>query len=80
MCFCAGGLRSEPQAHLPALPGREIDDRKRSGRKRALGIRAPMLLPMAANMRWSLDFVSDQMTSDRRFRILCVVDDCTRER
>ena len=38
-----------------------------------------MVLPMAANMRWSLDFVSDQMTSGRRFRILCVVDDCTRE-
>jgi putative transposase len=53
--------------------------RKRSGRKRALGTRAPMVLPMAADMRWSLDFVSDQMTSGRRFRILCVVDDCTRE-
>ncbi len=38
-----------------------------------------MVLPMAANMRWSLDFVSDQMTSGRRFRILWVVDDCTRE-
>src|ERR1700724_1723872 len=53
--------------------------RKRGGRKRALGTRAPMVLPMAADMRWSLDFVSDQMTSGRRFRILCVVDDCTRE-
>ena len=27
----------------------------------------------------SLDFVSDQMTDGRRFRILAVVDDCTRE-
>jgi putative transposase len=53
--------------------------RKRGGRKRALGKRAPTFLPMAANMRWSLDFVSDQMTSGRRFRILCVVDDCTCE-
>jgi putative transposase len=33
--------------------------RKRGGRKRALGTRAPMVLPMAVNMRWSLDFVSD---------------------
>ena len=32
-----------------------------------------------ANQRWSLDFVSDQMTDGRRFRILAVVDDCTRE-
>jgi putative transposase len=53
--------------------------RKRGGRKRALGTRAPMVLPMAVNMRWSLDFVSDQMTCGRRFRILLVVDDCTHE-
>ena len=31
------------------------------------------------NQRWSLDFVSDQLTDGRRFRILTVVDDCTRE-
>ena len=34
---------------------------------------------MLPNDRWSLDFVSDQMTDGRRFRILTVVDDCTRE-
>jgi transposase InsO family protein len=34
---------------------------------------------MAPNDRWSLDFVSDQLTDGRRFRILTVVDDCTRE-
>jgi putative transposase len=28
---------------------------------------------------WSLDFVSDQLTDRRRFRILTVVDDCTRD-
>jgi putative transposase len=32
---------------------------KRSGRKRALGTRAPMAIPQDANQRWSLDFVSD---------------------
>lgn len=53
--------------------------RKRGGRKRAIGTRAPMLVPMAANDRWSLDFVSDQLTDGRRFRVLTVVDDCTRE-
>ena len=31
------------------------------------------------NDRWSLDFVSDQLTDSRRFRILAIVDDCTRE-
>ncbi|MET4221984.1 transposase InsO family protein [Bradyrhizobium sp. LB14.3] len=39
-----------------------------------------MLVPMTLNDRWSLDFVSDQLTDGRRFRILTVVDDCTRER
>ncbi|CDZ71981.1 Hypothetical protein, partial CDS, partial [Neorhizobium galegae bv. orientalis] len=49
--------------------------RKRGGRKRAIGTRAPMLVPMVANDRWSLDFVSDQFTDGRRLRILTVVDD-----
>jgi putative transposase len=53
--------------------------RRRGGRKRAIGTRAPMLVPLAPNERWSLDFVSDQLTDGRRFRILAVVDDCTRE-
>ena len=52
--------------------------RRRGGRKRAIGTRAPMTVPVAPNDRWSLDFVSDQLTG-RRFRILTVVDDCTRE-
>jgi len=53
--------------------------RKRGGRKRALGTRSPMALPEAANQRWSLDFVSDALSSGRRFRVLAVVDDFTRE-
>jgi putative transposase len=53
--------------------------RRRGGRMRAIGTRAPMMAPMAPNDRWSLDFVSDQLTDVRRFRILTVVDDCTRE-
>ena len=53
--------------------------RRRGGRKRAIGTRAPMLVPLRPNERWSLDFVSDQLTDGRRFRILTVVDDCTRE-
>lgn len=54
--------------------------RCRGGRKRAIGTRRPMEIPLAANQRWSLDFVSDQMTDGRRFRILTVIDNCTRER
>ena len=53
--------------------------RRRKGRKRGLGTRRPMTMPLAPNERWSLDFVSDSLTGGRRFRILCVVDDFTRE-
>lgn len=53
--------------------------RKRGGRKRALGTRAPMTIPQGPNQRWSLDFVSDALVDGRRFRILCVLDDFSRE-
>ena len=53
--------------------------RKRGGRKRALGTRAPMAIPQGPNQRWSLDFVSDTLVDGRRFRILCVIDDFSRE-
>lgn len=53
--------------------------RKRGGRKRALGARAPMAIPQGPNQRWSLDFVSDSLSCGRRFRILNVIDDFSRE-
>jgi putative transposase len=53
--------------------------RKRGGRKRALGTRRPMLVPKRSNERWSLDFVSDAFTDGRRFRVLAIVDDFSRE-
>jgi hypothetical protein len=51
--------------------------RRRGGRKRALGTRAPMAIPQGANQRWSLDFLSDALADSRRFRILAIVDDFT---
>ena len=38
-----------------------------------------MLLPGRPNERWSLDFVHDQLAGGRRFRVLNVVDDYSRE-
>ena len=46
---------------------------------RKLGTRAPMAIPQDRNLRWSLDFVADALVSGRRFRILTLVDDFTRE-
>jgi putative transposase len=36
--------------------------RKRDGRKRAIGRRAPLEVPQFRNKRWSLDFVSDALS------------------
>ena len=38
-----------------------------------------MALPQGPNQRWSLDFLSDAFSDGRRFRILAIVDDFTRE-
>ncbi len=53
--------------------------RRRRTRRRAVGTRAPILVEAKMNARWSLDFVHDQMACGRRFRILNIVDDVTRE-
>jgi putative transposase len=53
--------------------------RKRKGRKRAIGTRAPLPRADGINQIWSLDFVSDAIADGRRFRILSVVDQCSRE-
>lgn len=54
--------------------------RRRGGRKRALGTRRPMLVLDRANVRWSLDFLSETISDGRRFRVLAIVDDYTCER
>jgi transposase InsO family protein len=64
---------------LPYVLERRLQVRRGSGRKRALGTRAPMTIPQGPNQRWSLDFLSDAMTDGRRFRIFVVVDDFTRD-
>ncbi len=41
--------------------------------------RIPMPMPSRRNIRWSLDFLSDQLANGRRFRLLNVFDDFSRE-
>jgi putative transposase len=53
--------------------------RRRRGRKRATGTRQPLVVPARPGQRWSLDFLSDTFGPARRFRILGVIDDCSRE-
>ena len=53
--------------------------RRRSDRKRALGTRAPTMIPQGPNRCRSLDFVSDAFVRRRRFRVLRVIDGFSRE-
>lgn len=39
----------------------------------------PLVVPTGINQRWSMDFVADQLSCGRRFRILNVIDDYSRE-
>lgn len=49
--------------------------RRRRGRKKANGTRAPLLTQFVTNACWSVDFVQDQLVWRRRFRIFNVVGD-----
>ena len=53
--------------------------RKRRARRKAVGTRVPILVEAKPNARWSTDFVHDQFANGRRFRILNIVDDVTKE-
>jgi putative transposase len=53
--------------------------RRRIGRKRAAPMRVPLAPAHGPNQRWSMDFVHDALVDGRKFRILSVVDDYTRE-
>jgi putative transposase len=53
--------------------------RKRKGRKRAIGMRLPLPKPDKVGQVWSLDFMSDALSCGRRFRVLGVMDQCSRE-
>jgi len=53
--------------------------RKRKARRKAIGKRALILIEARVNARWPLDFAHDQFACGRRFRVLNVVDDVTRQ-
>jgi putative transposase len=52
---------------------------RRKGRKRAIGTRQPLPKPDSINQVWSLDFIHDALSDGRRFRVLAVLDQCSRE-
>jgi putative transposase len=53
--------------------------RRRRPKRTRRGQRATMPAATAANHRWSMDFVHDQLVSGQCFRVLNIIDDFTRE-
>ena len=53
--------------------------RKRPKRRRSAAPRVVRLLPGAANERWAMDFIHDQLADGTAFRVLSIVDLYTRE-
>lgn len=53
--------------------------RLKKRKKRVSHLRVVMDRPERVNQHWSMDFVSDNLFSGRRFRVLTVVDDFSRE-
>jgi len=51
---------------------------RRRRRKKLVRGRVAMVAPQRPGDRWSMDFVSDQLMDGRRFRVLNVIDDCTK--
>jgi hypothetical protein len=71
--FClSGGLCDQRREGVPIYREEKLAVPRRGGRKRTIGTRAPITVPKAPNDRWSLDFVSDQLTDGRRFRLECL--------
>jgi putative transposase len=77
--MCREGLAMNHKKFRRLYREERLQVRRRGGRKRALGTRTPITIPQGANQRWSLDFVSDAFVDGRRFRILSIVDDFSRE-
>jgi len=63
---------------LYRLEGLQVRMRVRR-RKRVSLHRGPVPIPTAANQHWSMDFVHDQLADGRRFRVLTVIDQWSRE-
>ena len=64
----------------PRLYGEEgLAVRRRKSRRRIAVARTPIPAPDGPNSRWSMDFVHDQLAGGRRFRVLNIVDDVTKE-
>lgn len=57
----------------------KLNKKRKGKRKLPARIKQPLLQPVDINKSWSMDFMSDAMVNNRKFRTLNVMDDCSRE-
>ena len=62
---------------LYVIAGLQLNIRRKV--KRASHTRVPIARPETRNEHWSMDFVADMLDNGRRFRILTIIDNFTRE-
>lgn len=72
------GLVQNPKRTYRIYSAERLQVRMKS-RKKLKRARTPMVVPNKPDVRWSMDFVSDQLANGRRFRTLNVIDDYSRE-
>ena len=57
----------------------KLNIRRRAKKRLPERIKQALMVPSAPNQVWSIDFMMDRLTDDRRFRLLNVIDDFNRE-
>ncbi|WP_148230517.1 IS3 family transposase [Chitinophaga pinensis] len=57
----------------------KLNKRRKGKRRLPARIKQPLIRQQMINVSWSMDFMSDSMTGNRRFRTFNVMDDCSRE-
>ena len=76
MLRAEGLVRNKKRTYrLYTSPGMQVTTKRRKKLQRPW---VPMPSPSGPNERWSMDFVHDQLSDGRRFRVLNIVDDYSR--